>query len=59
MVEEGRDVASLPVDDSRDFLRVMWVDEDVVIMQIIMPEAWLGDGSVLRDKDIDNLPVPC
>lgn len=33
MVEEGRDVAGLAVDDTRDLFRIVWVDEDVVIMQ--------------------------
>ena len=59
MVEEGRDVASLPVDDTRYLFRIVWVDEDVVLMQIIMPEAWLGDGSILWDKSVDNFFVPC
>ena len=51
-------MASLPVNDTCDLFRIVWVDEDVVIMQIIMPEAWLGDGSILWDKSIDNFLVP-
>jgi len=59
VVEEGRDVARLPVDDTCDLSEVMWVNEDVLVMQIIMPEVPPGDGSVLRDKGIDDLSVPC
>ena len=32
MVEEGRDVARLPVDDTRDVFGIMRVYEDVVIV---------------------------
>lgn len=35
------------------------VNENVAIIQIIMPEARAGDGSVLRDKSVDDLSVPC
>ena len=52
-------MSSLPVNDTHDLFRVMQVYKYVVIMQIIMPEAWLGDGSILWDKSVDNFFVPC
>jgi hypothetical protein len=39
VVEEGRDVRRLPVDDTRDLFGIIWVYEYVVIVQIIMPEV--------------------
>lgn len=59
MVEEGRDVARPPINVTRGPFGVMWVYKYVVTMQIIMPEAWTGGGSVLWDKGIDYLLVPC
>lgn len=59
VVEEGEHVASLLVDETRDLFGVMRVYRYVVIMQIIMPEAWVGNGSVLWDKGTYNLLVPC
>lgn len=47
VVEEGRDVARLPVDDARNLFGIIWVYEDVVIVQIVVPEAGPGDSSVL------------
>lgn len=38
MVEEGGDVGSLPVYDTSDLFRVMWVYKYVVIVEVIMPE---------------------
>lgn len=49
----------LPVNDTCDLFGVMWVYKDVVIMQIIMPEAWVGDRGILWDKGINDLLVPC
>ena len=59
MVEEGRDVTRLPVDNTRNLFGIMRVYEDVVIMQIIMPETGAGDGCILWDKGIDDLSVTC
>lgn len=59
MVEEGRDVATLPDNDTCNSFGVMWVYKDVVIMQIIMPDAWVGDGGVRWGKGIDDPLVRC
>ena len=59
VVEQGRNVARLPVDDARNPFGIMRVYEDIVTVQIIMPEAGAVDSSVLWDKGIDDLSVPC
>ena len=52
-------MSSLPVNDTHDLFRVMQVYKYVVIMQIIMAEVWVGDGSVFWDRGIGNLLVLC
>lgn len=44
VVEQGRDVTGLPVDDSRNFFGILRVNEGIAIMQVIMPDAGSGDG---------------
>lgn len=52
-------MARLPVYNTRNPFGVVWICKDVVVMQVIMPEAWVlvGDGGVLWGKGIDGLFV--
>lgn len=59
MVEEGRGVTGLPVDDARNLFWIFRVYEDVVVMQIIMPEASLGGDCIFREKSANDLSVAC
>lgn len=52
-------MATLPVNNTCDSFGVMRVYENVVIMQIVMPDAWVGDGGVRWGKGIDDLLVRC
>jgi hypothetical protein len=52
-------VAGLPIDDSSDLFEILRINEDVVIMQVIVPEPWAGDARFWRNKRIDDLLVPC
>jgi hypothetical protein len=57
VAKEGRDMTRLPVDDAHDLFGLSWVDKDIVIMQIIMPEARPFDGSILWYNRVNDLLV--
>lgn len=52
-------MATLTVNSTCNSFGVMWVYENVAIMQIIMLEAWVGDGGIRWGKGIDDLLVRC
>lgn len=51
-------MARLPVNNVCNLFGVLWVNEDVIIMKVIMPEGRVGDGSVLRGKKVDDVSIP-
>lgn len=59
MVEERRDVTGLPVDDTCDPFGVMWIHEDVVIVEVIMPEARAGNCGIIWDNGTDDFLITC
>ena len=52
-------MASLPVNNSCNFSRVLGVYKDIIFMQVIMPEIWVGDDGVFWEKGVNDLLIPC